>query len=174
MSKTPVVTSGDAKVRVASHLSKVPSIATEAFTLNLTVLCGGGEITKTGACARASGDSRAAAASNGRSAKYLIFINFPFPDPMAFGRRNLRVADSGVPDAGEHTRDQLWERTLAKMLGGAEYSRPQNACGFDSPPSAIGSAVVVRRSVIQYPAAFPKARRLSWPPRSSWVLGSMA
>jgi len=32
MSKTPVVTSGDVKVIAASHLSKVPSIATDAFT----------------------------------------------------------------------------------------------------------------------------------------------
>src|SRR5271167_5119131 len=48
MSNTPVVTSGDVNVRVASHLSKLPSIATDAFTKNLTVLASG-VITKTGA-----------------------------------------------------------------------------------------------------------------------------
>src|SRR5580704_15235109 len=38
MSKTPVVTSVDVKVSVASHLSKVPFMATDAFTANLTEL----------------------------------------------------------------------------------------------------------------------------------------
>jgi len=38
MSKTAVANSGDANVKLASHLSKVPSIATEAFTLNLNEL----------------------------------------------------------------------------------------------------------------------------------------
>src|ERR1700758_2551884 len=78
MSRTPVVTSGEVKVRVASHLSKVPSIATEAFTLNLIVLCGGGEIAKTGACAWASDGRKAAAARSGRSAEYFIFMVLPF------------------------------------------------------------------------------------------------
>src|ERR1700716_4091123 len=102
MSRTPVVTSGDANVRMASHLSKVPAIATEAFTLNLIVLCGGGEITKTGACAWGSGGRRAEAASNSKSARYLIFINFPFPGPMTCGngaRVILRLADSKLHDA---------------------------------------------------------------------------
>src|SRR5579864_6447796 len=38
MSKTPVDTSVDAKVKEASHLSKVPFMATDAFTANLTEL----------------------------------------------------------------------------------------------------------------------------------------
>src|SRR5580765_3351420 len=38
MSKTPDSTSGEVIVIVASHLSNVPSIATEAFTLNLIEL----------------------------------------------------------------------------------------------------------------------------------------
>src|SRR5580765_2227022 len=50
MSKTPVLISGDVNTRVASHLSKVPVIATEAFTSNLTLLSAG-VIAKTGACA---------------------------------------------------------------------------------------------------------------------------
>src|SRR5260370_28513967 len=51
MSKTPVDTSGDVNVRVASNLSKVPFIATDASTSNLTELSTG-VISKTGACAR--------------------------------------------------------------------------------------------------------------------------
>jgi hypothetical protein len=48
MSKTPVVTSGDVNVRVASHLSNVPAIEIEELTENLIVLvCG--VIAKTGA-----------------------------------------------------------------------------------------------------------------------------
>jgi hypothetical protein len=49
-SHTPVETSGEVNVRVASYLSKLPSIATDAFTKNLTELVSG-VITKTGACA---------------------------------------------------------------------------------------------------------------------------
>src|SRR5215471_5362346 len=55
MSKTPVVTSGDVSVKVASHLSKVPLIATDASTSNLIELSAG-VILKTGtpsaACVR--------------------------------------------------------------------------------------------------------------------------
>src|SRR2546430_138367 len=50
MSKTPVLISGVANVRVASHLSNVPFIATDAFTSNL-ILLSTGVIAKTGACA---------------------------------------------------------------------------------------------------------------------------
>src|SRR6266567_9546253 len=50
MSKTGVVTSGDVNVRVASHLSKVPPIATDAFTKNLIELSSG-VTTNTGTCA---------------------------------------------------------------------------------------------------------------------------
>lgn len=39
--QTPVVGSVEENVRVASHLSKVPSIGTDAFTLNLIVLPSG-------------------------------------------------------------------------------------------------------------------------------------
>src|SRR6516162_7512463 len=41
MSKTPVDTSGDLKVREASHLSNLPSIATDASTSNLIELSTG-------------------------------------------------------------------------------------------------------------------------------------
>src|SRR6516162_1352773 len=41
MSKTPVVPSAEANFRVASHLSKVPSRATDAFTKNLIELSPG-------------------------------------------------------------------------------------------------------------------------------------
>src|ERR1700678_3745644 len=54
MSKTPVVTPGEANVSVASHFSKRPVIGTEAFTLNLIVLSTG-VTSKTGTCARHKG-----------------------------------------------------------------------------------------------------------------------
>src|SRR5277367_1888891 len=57
MSRTPVEASGDVNVRVASHLSKLPSRDTDAFTENLTVLSSG-VIAKTGACAWANDGSR--------------------------------------------------------------------------------------------------------------------
>src|SRR5271165_4869248 len=58
MSKTPLAGSVDPNVRVASHLSKVPSMATDAFTENLTELPSG-VILKTGACARLSAGNMA-------------------------------------------------------------------------------------------------------------------
>src|SRR5450432_4143573 len=52
MSKTAVESSGDVKVRVASHLSNLPTMATDALTSNFMELSTG-VITKTGgACAR--------------------------------------------------------------------------------------------------------------------------
>src|SRR5271154_4134362 len=59
MVKTPVLISGDVNTRVESHFSKVPSIATDAFTKNFTVLSPG-VIAKTGACARVTDGSTAA------------------------------------------------------------------------------------------------------------------
>jgi hypothetical protein len=47
MSKTPVQTSGDVNVSAASHLSKLPLIATEALAKNLIELSSG-VIAKTG------------------------------------------------------------------------------------------------------------------------------
>src|SRR5215469_3085620 len=49
----PVVTSGEAKVRAASHLSNFPAIATEAFTEKVTELSSC-VITMVGPCARLS------------------------------------------------------------------------------------------------------------------------
>src|SRR5580698_11502716 len=61
MSKTPVARSVDVNVRVASHLSKVPSIATDASTSNL-ILLSVGVISKTGtpagACARGAEENK--------------------------------------------------------------------------------------------------------------------
>jgi len=51
MSKTAVSTSGDAKVKVAPRLSKVPFIATDVSTSNLTEISTG-VISKTGTCAQ--------------------------------------------------------------------------------------------------------------------------
>ena len=70
-----------------------------------------------------SGGRRAEAASNGRSARYLIFMDVPFPESDDMRERGgviLRLADSKLHDAGEHARDQLPERTLAKMPEGHE------------------------------------------------------
>src|SRR5277367_1864580 len=64
-SKTPVVTSVDGNVRVASHLLNVPLIATDASTSNLTVLCTG-VISYTGPCACASDGSSTATATRQR------------------------------------------------------------------------------------------------------------
>jgi hypothetical protein len=61
MSKTPVETSVDAKVRVAFHLSNVPWIATDASTSKLTLLSTG-VTSNTGtpelACARVAGENK--------------------------------------------------------------------------------------------------------------------
>src|SRR5271167_104550 len=53
MSSTPDSASVDEKVSVASHLLNLPSMATEAFTKNLTSLSSG-VIVKTGPCAWAN------------------------------------------------------------------------------------------------------------------------
>src|SRR6267378_5684018 len=52
-SRTPVVSSGDVKVKVASHLSNLPAIFTEDLTWKLIELSVG-EISKIGACDRLS------------------------------------------------------------------------------------------------------------------------
>src|SRR6267143_4202060 len=52
-SRTPVVSSGDVKVKVASHLSNLPAIFTEDLTWKLIQLSIG-ESSKIGACARLS------------------------------------------------------------------------------------------------------------------------
>jgi hypothetical protein len=50
MFKTPVVTSVEVTVKVASHFSNLPSRATDAFTKNLMELSSG-VTAKTGTCA---------------------------------------------------------------------------------------------------------------------------
>ena len=61
MSNTAVDNSGDVNTSVASHLSKVPAIATDALTANFTALSAL-SISNTGACAFvASGENAAAA-----------------------------------------------------------------------------------------------------------------
>jgi hypothetical protein len=70
MSKTPVETSVDAKVRVASHLSKVPFMATDAFTANLTEVSSV-VILKTGTYARLS-DANTADAKKKKTANRML------------------------------------------------------------------------------------------------------
>src|SRR5580692_11781176 len=60
MSSTAEVTSADGKVSVASHLSNLPSMATEAFTKNLTSLPSGVTV-KIGPCAWADDGNSASA-----------------------------------------------------------------------------------------------------------------
>src|ERR1700760_1718672 len=75
ISKTPVLTSVEVNVMVASHLSNLPAMATEAFTLKPILLLVLSNL-KTGTCAEASGAR--ITARIGRIARYLIFISFPF------------------------------------------------------------------------------------------------
>src|SRR6266852_5273913 len=75
--KTPVVTSGDVNVRVASHWSKVPWIATDAFTLNAIELPAW-VIAKTGAsCARLTDGSTTAANRQRATNCILAIVSFP-------------------------------------------------------------------------------------------------
>src|ERR1700745_3973499 len=91
MSKTPVETSVDAKVSLASHLSKVPFTATDAFTENLIELSSV-VILKTGTCARLS-DGNTADAKKKKTANRmppcarLSDMNFlPRDSPITEGR----------------------------------------------------------------------------------------
>src|SRR5271167_1749962 len=77
MSKTPVETSVDAKVRVASHLSKVPFTATDAFTANLIELSSV-VILKTGTWARLN-DGNIADARRQRTANRMV-LDVSFSD----------------------------------------------------------------------------------------------
>src|SRR5258708_2030564 len=78
MSKTPVSTSGEVIVAVASHLSNVPSIATDAFTWNLielssfVILMTG---TPAGACARLT-DGSTAEAKRHRTTNRMKFLGW--------------------------------------------------------------------------------------------------
>src|SRR5580692_1217875 len=72
ISKTPVVSSGEANVKVASHLSNFPAMFTDAFTSNLIVLSTG-VISKTGACARLN-DGNIANAKRHRTAVRKNFL----------------------------------------------------------------------------------------------------
>src|SRR6267142_728382 len=78
MSKTPVSTSGEVIVAVASHFSNVPSIATDAFTWNLielssfVILMTG---TPAGACARLT-DGSTAEAKRHRATNRMKFLGW--------------------------------------------------------------------------------------------------
>jgi hypothetical protein len=98
MSKTPVLTSGDVNFSVAFHLSNVPSIATEAFTLNLIVLFSG-VITKTGASARHSGGSATDARRQKTAANLMVLsvslfrlaVNLYFPNLKRLFRGQMEL-----------------------------------------------------------------------------------
>src|SRR5215469_2273117 len=106
MSKTPVVGSVDAKVRVASHLSKVPLTGTDAFTANLIELSSV-VILKTGTCARLT-DGNTADAKRIRIATRMLLslclLNIDFP--------------TGCPESGPpNAICTVLHRKLAKLPG---------------------------------------------------------
>src|SRR5580704_2582568 len=118
MSKTPVVGSVDVKVRVESHLSKVPFTATDAFTANLMELPSV-VILKTGTWARLN-DGNTADARRQRTAnrtvlgvslsdtKFLLWVAKRQPSESPNNARLSRVSSS-----------RLWAapRELAKPIG---------------------------------------------------------
>src|SRR5689334_14718381 len=70
MSRTAVESSGEVNVRVASHFSNLPTIATDAFTSNFIVLSAG-VISKTGASSAAPTDESAADTKSNRVANFI-------------------------------------------------------------------------------------------------------
>src|SRR5260221_10180547 len=85
ISKTPVVSSGDVNVKVASHLSNLPAMLIDAFTSNLIELCSG-VISNTGACPRVT-DGSAAKATRLRTANRMeFFTNMNLPDKYSVVR----------------------------------------------------------------------------------------
>src|SRR5262252_6536733 len=101
MSKTPVVGSVDAKVRVASHLSKVPLMATDAFTANLIELSSV-VILKTGTCARLT-DGNIADAKRIRIANRMLVRVCP---------SNINFLPTGCHESGRPNADVARQRLL--------------------------------------------------------------
>src|SRR5271157_5906249 len=114
MSMTPVVTSVDGNVSVASHLLNLPSMATEAFTKNLMSLSSG-VTAKTGtSCARLSDGNAADNTRHRRVANRMEYL------PKLEQHHN-----SGIPYGlpGAH------RLLLSEMTG---YWAPENVVGrFD-------------------------------------------
>src|ERR1035441_5538443 len=145
MSKAPVVTSVDVNVRAASHLSKVPSMATDAFTENLTELSSV-VILKTGTCARLS-DGNTADAKKKKTANRML--------PCA------RISDmhSLPPVAMKATKripNSSWTMTVdvcSEVLS--------NVTGRSRKVGSAQSAVVGRKQTIRLSPARPDIRAVS-------------
>src|SRR5271169_4502711 len=84
MSKTPVVISLDVNVMVASHLSKVPFKATDAFTKKVTALSGAGEIAKTGVCAWLTAGSGVDAKRHTTANRIKFLLNHEYDEMASF------------------------------------------------------------------------------------------
>src|SRR6516164_5369096 len=101
MIRLPVVSSGEVKVKEASHLSNLPAMETEASTWNLIQLCTG-VTRKTGACARltesnkASGERHRIASHQPvlRHRRSLLWVMRSFVGQNVAGPREDRPADS--------------------------------------------------------------------------------
>src|SRR5215470_17442692 len=74
-SSAPVVSSGDLKVKLASHLSNLPAMVVDDFTWNFIQLCTGA-ISKTGACARPRGTNTANTAKQIIARSSLLSLKF--------------------------------------------------------------------------------------------------
>src|SRR4029077_5574070 len=82
MSKTAEVRSGDVSVALESHLSNVPAIGTDAFTLNLIELSAL-IVSKTGICARPTAGNADSATSKTNPIPghiFFLFMNSPLRD----------------------------------------------------------------------------------------------
>src|SRR5579864_4017041 len=113
MSKTPVETSVDAKVRVASHLSKVPFTAIDAFTANLVELSSV-VILKTGTCAWLS-DGNTADAKKKKTANRMLpcarLSDMNFLPPVAM------KAAKGIPNSACFMTFEVYSEVLSNVTG---------------------------------------------------------
>src|ERR1700674_1796554 len=144
MSKTPVETSVDAKVRVASHLSKAPFMATDAFTANLIELSSV-VILKTGTCARLSDGNTADAKKKtaNRMLPWARLSDMNFLPPVAM------KATKWIPNSA-------WTMTLdvcSEVLS--------NVTGRSRKVGSAHSAVVGRKQTIRLSPARPDIRAVS-------------
>src|SRR6267142_1161122 len=112
MSKTAVESSGDVNVRVASHLSNLPAMATDAFTSNCIVLSTG-VIAKTGACVRPRDGSTAdttrprVASRMPVSLTFCCFIVILCPFTTQHSELGLKIVASvalGMISPGDHVK----------------------------------------------------------------------
>src|SRR5580658_4258167 len=110
MSKTAVDSSEDVKVMLASHVSKVPAIATDAFTLNLTVLSER-LISNTGTpCARLSDGNTADAKRQSTANRVVLSISLSAIRPSRFRipRDQVILRANSVAPTGKTASFDVW------------------------------------------------------------------